>query len=264
MIKQLLTTCWVAILLFTGCAGLKDPDLRKPIPPSLTPSTEIDPGPVMADLRQVNAGMTSFKGLGRIKIWKPDGLQSTRIVWAGYHTDQLRLEILDAGGRPFSSVVYDGRRFYLSLHSERRFFQKETRHADLSRLVSLPVSVRDLLAILAGRVPLLEDAQPKIEKVPPGNQYVLLLTNGWLKKQTAKIYLREDMKTVWKYELYQGKNRLLYRVEFLGFKEYGDYRLPNTLLFSNGSQTRIRIDVDKIWPDAKLPASVFILQPPGN
>ena len=127
----------------------------------------------------------------------------------------------------------------------------------------MPVTVHDVLCILAGRVPLLKNATLTIENAGPGKQYVLLLQKGWFKKRTGKIYLREDMKTVWKYELFQGKDTLLYRVEFLRRKLYGDYQLPDALLFSNDLQTRIRIDVDNIWPDAKLPSSVFVLKPPG-
>ncbi len=190
-------------------------------------------------------------------------LQSTRVVWAGYQTEKLRLEILGIGGRPFSSVVYDGTRLYLSLHSEGRFYQKQTRQADLSRLMSMPITVHDLLCILAGRVPLLKNATLAYAKTPSGKQTVLLLKKGWFRKRTAKIYLREDMKTVWKYELFQGKDTLLYRVEFLSRGRFGNYHLPDALLFSNDLQTRIQIDVDNIWPDATLPASVFVLKAPG-
>ena len=261
--KQLLTTCCAILFLVFGCAGLKDPGTIKPIQPAPKSATTIDPGSVVANLQQTNSGLTSFQGIGKIKIWNPDGLQSTRVAWAGYKTEKLRLEILGIGGRPFSSVVYDGSRFYLSLHSERRFYQKRTRKADLSRLVSMPITIHDILSILAGRVPLLKNATPTFEKGPSGNPHVLLLKKGWFRKRTGKIYLREDMKTVWKYELFQGKNTLLYRVEFLNRRNYGDYQLPDTLLFSNDLQTRFRIDVDNIWPDAKLPPSVFVLKPPG-
>lgn len=261
MMKQLRITCSVALFFLLGCAGFRDPGAIKPIP--VPPAMEIDTASVLARLEQTNSRLSSFKGIGRIKIWKPDGQQSTRVVWAGYQTEKLRLEILGVGGRPFSSIVYDGSRLYLSLHSENRFYQKRTREADLSRLISLPVTIQDLLTILAGRVPLLKHATPSLIKDPTGSQYVLFLTKGWLKKRTGKIYLREDMKTVWKYELFQGTDTLLYRVEFLHLKPYGDYQLPDTLLFSNDLQTKIRIDVDNIWPDAKLPASVFVLEPPG-
>ena len=258
--KQLLSTCGIVFFLLLGCAGLKGPGTIKPDSKS---TAAMDPGPVFAHLEQTNAGLTSFKGIGKIKIWKQGGLQSTRVVWAGYQTEKLRLEILGAGGRPFSSVVYDGSQLSLSLHSERRFYQKYTRQANLNRLISMPVTVPDVLSILAGRVPLLKNATMTIESASSGKQVVLLLKKGWIKKQTGKIYLREDMKTVWKYELFQGKDTLLYRVEFLSRKPYGDYQLPDVLLFSDDLQTRIRIDVDKIWPDAKLPPSVFVLEPPG-
>ena len=262
MMKQFLATCSAVLFILSGCAGLKDPGAIKPIQPESIPGQEIDPASVFADLEQTNSRLVSFKGIGRIKLWKPDGLQSTRVVWAGYQSEKLRLEILGVGGRPFSSIVYDGSRLYLSLHSERRFYQKMTRQADLSRLISLPVTVHDVLCILAGRVPLLKNATLTLESEPIGNRYVLILRKGWLKKRTGKIYLLEDMKTVWKYELFQGTDTLLYRVEFLRRKPYGEYQLPDTLLFSNDLQTKIRIDVDNIWPDANLPSSVFVLKPP--
>lgn len=260
--KQLPITCIAVLFLLLGCAGLKDPGAIKPIQPAPESVMEIDPASVLANLEKTNSGLTSFKGIGRIKIWRPDGLQSTRIVWAGYQTEKLRLEILGVGGRPFSSVVYDGSRLYLSLHSERRFFQKQTCKADLSRLISLPVTVHDALSILAGRVPLLQNATLSLENEPAGNQYVLLIKKGWFKKRTGKIYLREDMKTVWKYELFKGTDTLLYRVEFLRHRLYGEYQLPDALLFSNDLQTKIRIDVDNIWPDTQLPSSIFVLKPP--
>jgi outer membrane biogenesis lipoprotein LolB len=260
MMKQLLSTYGMVFMLLLGCAGLKDPGTIKPESASIA---AMDPASIFAHLEQTNAGLTSFKGIGKIKIWKAGGLQSTRVVWAGYQTEKLRLEILGAGGRPFSSVVYDGSQFFLSLHSERRFYQKHTRRADLNRLMSMPVTVQDVLAILAGRVPLLKNATMTLENDPSGKSVALLLEKGWFKKQTGKIYLREDMKTVWNYELFQGKDTLVYRVEFLSRRPYGDYQLPDTLLFSNDLQTRIQIDVDNIWPDANLPPSVFILKPPG-
>ena len=223
-------------------------------------------GPVaaVADLRQTNSGLTSFKGIGKIQIWKPGGRQSTRVVWAGYQTEKLRLEILGPGGIPFSSVVYDGARLYLSLHSESRFYQKQTRRAELDRLMSMPITVHDVLSILAGRVPLLNDATPVFIKDASGNPTILQLTNGWFRKRTGKIYFHGDMKTVWKYELFQGEDTLLYRVEFLKYRRYGNYQLPEALLFSNDLQNKIRIDIDNIWPDASLPASVFVLKPPGR
>jgi hypothetical protein len=263
MMKQSILICCVAIFLFFGCANLKDSPTIKPLQPVPKPGTEIDPVSVLAVLEQINSGLTSFKGIGKIKIWRPGGLQSTRIVWAGDKTEKLRLEILGIGGRPFSSIVYDGSCLSVSLHSEGRFYQKQTRQADLRHLISLPLTVQDTHTILAGRVPLLEHATLSMERDPSGNQRILILRKGWFSKRTGKIYLREDMKTVWKYELFQGGDTLLYRVEFLSRKQYGAYKIPDVLVFSNDLQTRLQIDVDNIWPDVKLSPSVFILEPPG-
>jgi len=258
MMKHLLIACCAIFFLLFGCAGLKEPDTHLKMP---TPA--IDPVSVVSFLEKINHDLSSIKGIGRIKIWNMGRLQSTRVAWAGFRSEKLRLEVLGVGGRPLSSVAFDGNHFYLSLHAESQFFQKQTRHADLKRLIFIPLPVKDALTILSGRVPLLSKASARLEKEPADNRYVLTMTKGWLNKRTAKIYLQPDMQTVWKYELYGANNKLRYRVEYLQRKQYGTYQLPVTLLFSDDHDTRIQIDADRLWPNAELKSTTFDLRPPG-
>jgi len=253
--------CVFLAFLCWGCAGMKDATRQPKIStPSFTP---VDPNHLLNTLGGVNADLTSFKGLGKITIKRANGLQITRVAWAGYLEEKLRIEILGPGGRPISSVAYDGSRFYLSLHSENRFYQRQSRHADLGRLLSIPISVKDALSILSGKAPLLGRAEATIERNASENAVVLTLEKGWLKKRTGKIYLRNDLKTIWKYELYEAKEKLVYRVEFLKYRRIENYLLPVSLLFSDGLHTTIQIEADRIWPDPDLPSSIFSLKPPG-
>lgn len=254
-----MVACCALILLFWGCAGHKDTKFQPSLP---SPVPIVDPESVVANLEQINRELISFKGVGKIKIWKQDSLQSTRIAWAGIGTEKLRLEILGIAGRPLSSVAFDGRRFYLSLHAENRFYQKQTREANLKRLISIPITIQDTLAVLSGRVPLWENASVSLTEQPHKDAYILIMKKKWFGTQTAKIYLGNDLFTVSKFELYGSDDELRYRVNFLKRKQYDKYRLPVLLRISDGQRNRIQISADRIWPDAEISTDTFVLRKP--
>jgi len=260
MIPKRSVACCVLILVLWGCAGLKKPELHHKLPAHVAAA---DPETIVDRLERINQDLSSLKGIGRIKIWKFNKLQSTRMAWAGYRPEKLRLEILGITGRPLSSVAFDGKRLYLSLHAENQFYQRQTRHADLRRFISIPISIPDTLAILSGRVPLLANASASLEMPPLQDHCILTLKKNWFKKRTAKIYLGADLRTVRQYELYGAEDKLRYRVEYLQRKQYGAYQLPVALQISDDQHTRIQIEADRIWPDADVPSEMFVLKPPG-
>ncbi len=252
--------CCALIVLLWGCAGLQETKVE---PPLSTPSTEADAETVMQNLERVNRDLISFKGIGKIKIWQHDSLQSTRIVWAGHRLHKLRIEILGIAGQPLSAFAFDGSHFYLALHAENRFFQKQTRRANLKRLITIPLTVPDTLAILTGRVPLWENASTSLVKQPQRESYLFTLQKKHgFRNQIAKIYLHNDLRTVYQYELYENHNELSYRVQFLERKQYGAYQLPALLQISDDQQNRIQIAADRIWPDADISSETFVLKPP--
>ena len=260
MIPKYAIACCALMVLLLGCAGLKDPVIQPPLP---TDGPTVDPATIVNNLDQVNQDLMTFKGIGQIKIWRMNSLQSTRIAWAGYRFEKLRLEILGIAGSPLSSVAFDGSRFYLSLHSENRFYQKQTRRADLKRFISIPVSIPDILAILSGRVPLWKNASVSLIRSPRQNDHpVLILKKGWFRKQTAKIYLNKDLRTAHQYELFDDKNKLRYRVKYVQRRQYGRYSLPAQLQITDDQHTRIFISADRIWPDAEILPETFVLKPP--
>ena len=184
MKPKYMVACCALIVLIWGCAGHKHTKFQPSLPSSVPTA---DPESVVANLEQINRELISFKGIGKIKIWKQDSLQSTRIAWAGFRSEKLRLEILGIAGRPLSSVAFDGSRFYLSLHAENRFYQKQTRDADLRRLISIPITIQDTLSILSGRVPLWENASVSLIEQPHKDAYVLVMKKKWFGTKTAKI-----------------------------------------------------------------------------
>ena len=251
--------CCAFILLFWGCAGLKETTFQPPLPAHVQ---AVDPEALVQKLEQVNHDLISIKGIGKIKIWKRNRLQSTRIAWAGFRLQKLRIEILGMTGRPLSSFAFDGSQIYLSLYAENRFLQKHSRRANLDQLISIPITIPDTLAILSGRVPLWENVSSHLEMQPHQDTYVLTVKKKWFGKQTAKIFLRNDLITVYRYELYGPRNKLRYRVNYLERKQYGTFQLPTLFEISDDQQTRIQITAERIWPDAEISHETFALKPP--
>jgi len=258
-IKYVLACCALFAFIW-GCTGLKETKRHPPLPANVS---TVEPESVLESLEQINRELISFKGIGKIKIWNRNGLQSTRFAWAAYRPEKLRLEILGLAGRPLSSVAFDGRQFYLSLHAENKFYQKQTRNANLKRLISIPISLSDTLTILAGRVPLWENASASLAEQSHGDSNILILKTKWFRKQTAKIYLRDDFHTVYQFESYGSASKLRYRVNYLKRKQYDKYQLPELLEITDDRQNRIQISVDRIWPDAEIPPETFIMKPPN-
>ena len=77
-----------------------------------------------------------------------------------------------------------------------------------------------------------------------------------------KIYLDEDKDDVSKIEVFNGNGTLAYRAEFYGRRNINGYRIPDLLVFSNGSGSMFQLNVDRYWADVSISPSVFGLTPP--
>lgn len=211
-----------------------------------------------------NICLKTFKSIGKIRIRLADEnvLQSARGVWAGDNADRLRIEVLGLTGQPWTSFAYDGNWIYLLQHTENRFYKHRSLKADLQRLISLPIQVSDILILLSGRAPIRYSSGARLMRHRLEDEYVLIFEKGWRRKQNERIYLRDDGKTFWKYEQFNQKKRLLYRVELFDVREYDGFQIPQKLIFSDESMVRLEISIKNFWPNVDVPSTLFVLSPP--
>ena len=162
-----------------------------------------------------------------------------------------------------TSFAYDGKWLYFFFHAENRFHKRRSANADLSRLLSLPIKVADIISLMSGRAPIKNPGGASLIPNKTGNGYVLIIEKGWWQKQIAKIYLLDDQKSLWKYEQYDQAKRLVYRVELFDPKNFEGFQIPRKLIFSDESMVRLEILIEKYWPNANLASSLFVLNPPN-
>ena len=244
-------------IIATGCSTLKQ-RAEGPLATTISPEAEA----LFNRLRSQNSRLHSFKGTGRMRIENRNGIQRTRIMWAGYQNEKLRLEIMGATGQPVLSFAYDGERIYLISHTENRFYSKRSSDASLEKLISLPISVSESLDLLAGRVPMEKHLLPTGVHVKEEGQQILVLKNLERKAGHQKITIDTASGTIRRIEFLGKDERLEYQVEFIQMQNVSGFEVPRELRFSNGNQVSLQLVVERFWPNVAIPESLFELDRP--
>lgn len=238
---------------------------------------------IISTLKDQNLKLRTFKGMGTI-TFKARGKKDyiSRIAWIASVPDKIRITLLSVSGQPAVSIASDGHWLYYVSHLRGDFYKKPATMSSMKRLFSIPINSKDIVDILAGRVPvppydsavLMENRSyddkfyahtPTIqdEKGDSGkNGYILVLKKNW-GDILEKIYLDDEKKEVHKVEVFDRFGALVYRVKFSNIREVSGYRIPYRLLVSNDDGSGFRLHVDRYWPNDTVSQSMFVLAPPG-
>ena len=254
----------ITVLISPGC-GLRH------VKEDLKSLSEADK--LLAQIEQKNAGVTSFKGVGRIKFRNQGKLQISRGLWAGIKPHQFRIEILNPARQPAVSIASDGKWLYLLSHSDGRLHKErvdksKTASADLNKFISAPVTIDDIIILLSGGVPLRPCHESFLKPDPSGKGYVIVLKKKW-RGVIEKIYLDEKKADVRQVEIYN-LNGLVYRASLYknGLKnrqsEDGVRRLPQSIIITNRDGLALQIDVDRFWVNVPVSTAMFALSPPST
>lgn len=219
---------------------------------------------VIDRLAHVNSELVAFKGIGRIKIQgqSPDSMSiNERAAWVAERPHNLSLVILSSG-RPVFKMATDGRHLYLvDLTNPGQSYRKlRSADAGFERLISLPLKPSDVVAFLAGRIPIAEYSAAQFTKSDADDRYVLTLKNWW--QVVQKVYLDDAGSRVREVEYFGYDGKLRYRVQFESMQEVKGYLVPVRVLISDDSGIGVQIDIDRFIADAPVTPSMFVLSPP--
>jgi len=242
------------VLLVTGCAGIA---ARKP----QDALRLAEASKLVASLESDNRGLERFKGTGRFRMRQAGRGFSARVAWIGCYPNKLRIAVLNPAGQPAASLASDGRYLYLLSHSEAKFYKEAATHPTLQKLVAIPISVADIIAMLTGRLPVRPHDQADLtpEESYPGT--VLALKRGW-RGVVEKIYLDMPKRTATRIDMFGLSGNLLYRADFSGQKQVDGYRLPERIVVSGAEGDRFELAIGNYSTDVSLSPSTFVLTPP--
>lgn len=247
----------IASLFFSSCSGFIGR-----YPQKAFDAKEIEARNLLLELNNINEKLTTFKGIGRIKLSDKGTTRRVRSAWIGSATGKLRIEVLGVSGRPVASLASDGRWIYFNLHYRQRYFKERATNASLKNIISLPVKSSDVIALLAGRVPVREHDYATVEKNKSGEGYVLILKKGWGGRVLEKIYLDKTKKVANMLEIYSITGSLVFRAGFNKMQTINGYRVPLNLVISNDNDVNFQLFIEKYWAEVPVSPSMFVLMPP--
>lgn len=220
-------------------------------------------GMVLLTLSSQNEKLTSFKGIGKIKVRQKGAQWREKIAWVGSGTAKLSIVVLVAG-HPAIKMATDGTWFYYYEVREGKPIYKKIRATDatLQRIVSMPIKPSDIIQLLAGRTPLREYHSAILRRQDSGSGYVLTLKRRWW-GIVEKIYLGENKLQVNQIELFNRTGSLLYRAHIDETQFINGYHVPSRLSISNDDEVGFQLEIQTYLADVPVSPSMFVLNPPN-
>ncbi len=218
---------------------------------------------ILEILRNTNATLNNFKGIGTTKSFQPGGSsQIFRIAWLGAsHQRKIRMEILGVSGQPAASMASDGSYFYFLSRNTRRFYKKRlSKNTTLKQIISIPVKPSDILDLLAGRIPVYEHYIATIEHAASG-EYVVLILKNRRHEVVERIYVDKSKTAAYKVEKFDRSGSLMYRAAFSRMQDINGYQVPLELEISTDQGVFFSLTVDRFWTEASASPEMFVLTP---
>ena len=244
----------------TACGSLTAPKTGPGIP-----AAPDEPQVLLAEVKDRNTTLKHFKGIGKIKL-RQNGktLIDERIAWIGSEPSKLSLVVL-VSGFPAIKMASDGQwLYYLESGREETVFKKmRANDPSLKRLISIPIRTSEIVAILAGRIPLREHHSLRLNFPEGGSGPVLELKNRWW-GVLQKLYFDETKKQLHQVEFFNRTGSLEYRVKFENMKTSDGYRIPQRLHLSNDEGIDVLFRIDRFWANIEVSPSMFVLKPTGS
>ena len=237
-------------MFFTGCAHLMP-----------APEDQPEARRLANRLNHNGDTISQFKGLAQIRMVSNGRMISGRIAIAAVAPDKMRVEWLNPMGQPVSSLIADGKTIALFSridNTHRRLRQSAT---GLEPLIHIPVGINDLFNILIGSVPLPEDDFVQLKHTLDGPD-ALIVKNRW-NRTVADVQVDRTVCRPQSMRFYDGQGELQYKIQWLQWRQDGSgQNLPTRIEFHGDDGQGLNLTVERFWPNAPVPLSVFATNSP--
>ncbi len=248
----------LAVVVFTGGCALK-----QQVPP---PKPSPEAVRFLDQLGGVSQAHTTIKGLGRFKILTTEEALSGRMAWIAQRPDRLRLTILDPAGRPAALLATDGKSVWLDLRAEGKQYVKEARRFSLKRMVGIDVTLKDLIQVLLGEIPLGPYHRVEVD-LSEGVGEARFFSSK--EKPVAVLGYQETPFFVTQADYFDRAPALFLSLNRKAEPKDPLPQYPKELSFEDEARNRFYLRVDRFWVDPEVNPDLFQLNgfnglPPDN
>lgn len=227
-------------------------------PRAVTVLSESETARFLASFLQRQEDFPDFRGLGKLKIRGSGTAKAMRMAWIASQSGELRMEMLGLWGQPLATLLVKNPVFYLYVVKDNICYQGKSTARSLSRILSVPVVIADLVLFLSGQPPLPEFDKAKVQRQQGHGQPTMTLYGRW-NRIIQKMWFLEDQKTVERIEAFDSFGDVKYTVFFSEFKQHGEYLVPYTIQISKTSGTDLLLNMEKFQTGISVPGGAFEL-----
>lgn len=153
-------------------------------PRSPPPDLSLDPARLLAQVEAAQARCASVRGEARVRVEAPGGSGVVPALVAAERPDKLYVETVDFFGNTVAVLATTSGELSLYDARARVLYRGAATPENLARLLPLPLSPAELVAILCGTAPLLPGAPLRAEAGPG---YVTLVLAAGERTQALRI-----------------------------------------------------------------------------
>jgi hypothetical protein len=226
-----------------ACAALCALACQPPRTPP--PDLSLDPVALLAQVKAAQDAVRAVQGEAKVRFRSPRGSASVKQLSTAEVPDRLHLEELDFFGNPSAVLVAAAGRFSLYDAGEKVLFRGTATPENLSRLVPVPFTAKELVTLLLGSAPLL-DGIP-VSATPERGQVRLRLERGEVTEDLwigAHAAVERAVRRV-----AGGAGPGSWEVEFSGHQERSGAWFPGAVVLHSAST---QVEVDLAWAEVEV------------
>lgn len=224
------------------------------------PQVEVPSDPaaeeMVARLKATNAGLTSFKCVGKLTLAAPgQPVQTFRAAMAGSLSDRLRIDMFAPFGGSAGTFSSDGKHLFLVRHPSGETYKKRFGRGNLRRMFQIDISVGDLLELMVGRLPLDENGSVRLMPVGEGASARLLFVDE--KGRTRQCIIMDDHNNPLRSEWFDSNQRAIHTLILDGRQVVDGYDLPQRIDLTGGKGGRVTVVLEKYEANVPLDDQLF-------
>jgi outer membrane lipoprotein-sorting protein len=200
------------------------------------------PPDLLKQLESRASEIQSLKGKGNVSVVSPQKNYTGNALLTEYKPSLLRVDVLNFWGQPVVAFLVNQQEIKLMSYSEGKLYRGPANTTNLSRFIPLPISLKDFMAVLTGRIAFEKYDKPVLLETKDSAVYYLELTS---REGNDRVKLTIDSQSLnilsaqWLNP--QGQETML--AEFSDFVTQGPVTGPREIKLASGdqaSQVRVR------------------------
>jgi outer membrane biogenesis lipoprotein LolB len=239
----------LVLILMSGCATLIRP-----------PQDDQAARSLVENLIFQNPDLSQFKGMLRLRLQTGNQRFSGRAAWATAMPDRFRIELLNMLGQPLTSLAGDGSSLTMMSYTDQSFYRLRQTRTALDKLVQIPIGIRDLNQLLAGRPPLPEFEAVQVSDGKPEEGATIIFKSRW--HHTLAQLCLDDSGQMRMMKAFAPDGTLRYRVHWLEWQVISGVNVPRQMQLEAPEGKHLKIIIERFWPNVQLEPGIFQIADP--